>query len=198
MCSRVEANSDSDSKTVSRLDPDSSNVVASNQLIPKQLIPKQLNRLSRTMIADPATVARLVRARMSPGQEELWVLALSASKHLVGFEMIFRGTVDSCLVHPRDIIRFLCETNAASYIVAHNHPSGDAEPSDHDWIFTHRLIGCGELIEIPLLDHVIVTLKGHSSLASRRPGLFKVLCNRNFKTNEQRPNHTRQDDDLPR
>jgi DNA repair protein RadC len=116
--------------------------------------------------------ARLVRSRMSPHQEELWVLALSSAKRLVAIEMIFRGTVDSCLVHPRDVIRFLCESNAAAYIIAHNHPSGDAEPSDQDWDFTERLARCGKLMEIPLLDHVVVTMKTHISMASRRPKVF--------------------------
>lgn len=133
---------------------------------------KQLNRQSRVSVLNPTSAARLIRARMSPEQEEVWVLALSSSKKLVGFEMVFRGTVDSCLVHPRDIIRFLCESNASSYIVGHNHPSGDAEPSPEDWSFTRRLIGCGDLIEIPLLDHIVVTMKGHTSMASMRPEEF--------------------------
>ncbi len=90
--------------------------------------------------------------------------------------MLFRGTVDACLVHPRDVIRFLCECNAASYIIAHNHPSGDAKPSDHDWIFTRRLVECGFLVEIPLLDHVIVTAKGHTSMASMDVSIFRGKC----------------------
>jgi DNA repair protein RadC len=133
---------------------------------------KQFHRASRLSISNPTLAARLVRSRMSTHQEELWVLALSSAKRLVGFEMIFRGTVDSCLVHPRDVIRFLCESNAAGCIVAHNHPSGDAEPSEQDWDFTQRLARCGQLMEIPLFDHIVVTSKTHTSMASRRPCLF--------------------------
>jgi DNA repair protein RadC len=135
--------------------------------------PKHFHRVSRMTILSPASVARLIRSRISKDQEELWVVALSAPKRIVGIEMIFRGTVDSCMVHPRDIVRFLCESNATSYILAHNHPSGELEPSDQDWAFTRRLIACGELMEIPLLDHVIVTLKSHTSMATVAPALFK-------------------------
>lgn len=102
------------------------------------------------------------------------MIALSAAKRAVGIEMIFRGTVDSCMVHPRDIVRFVCESNATSFIVAHNHPSGEIEPSEQDWSFTRRLVHCGELIEIPLIDHVVVTERGHASLASIRPSAFKI------------------------
>lgn len=132
------------------------------------------HRGARLSVGNPTVAARLVRARMSLHQEELWVLALSSAKKLVGFEMMFRGTVNSCQVHPRDIIRFLCETNAAGAILAHNHPSGDLEPSEHDWQFTRRLVCCGSLMDIPLLDHIVVTQKGHTSMASRRPEVFSA------------------------
>lgn len=125
-------------------------------------------------VSSPVTVARLIRSRISKDQEELWVIALSAPKRVLGIEMMFRGTADSCMVHPRDIVRFICESNATSYIVAHNHPSGELEPSDQDWAFTKKLVLCGELIEIPLLDHVVVTSKGHVSMATIRPAAFKA------------------------
>ena len=101
------------------------------------------------------------------------MIALSACKKVLGIEMIFRGTVDSCIVHPRDVIRFICEHNASSYIVAHNHPSGELEPSEQDWSFTRRLVACGDIIEIPLLDHVVVTQRGHTSMASKKPEIFQ-------------------------
>jgi DNA repair protein RadC len=134
---------------------------------------KPFHRASRLTILNPTSVARLIRSRISRDQEELWAIALSASKRILGIEMMFRGTADSCMVHPRDIVRFICETNATSYIVAHNHPSGELEPSEQDWVFTAKLVSCGELIEIPLIDHVVVTQKGHTSMATARPKVFK-------------------------
>lgn len=100
--------------------------------------------------------------------EEFWALALGPSKTLLQSKMIFRGTVDSCLVHPRDIFRFACLMNASSLIVAHNHPSGDTRPSAQDILFTKQLIRASKLLEIPILDHIIVSSHGFSSMARER------------------------------
>jgi DNA repair protein RadC len=97
--------------------------------------------------------------------EEFWVLALGPSKNALKTEMMFRGTVDACMVHPRDIFRFACRNNASSLIIAHNHPSGDPQPSVCDLELTTKLIQASELIEIPLLDHLIVTQNNFTSLA---------------------------------
>jgi DNA repair protein RadC len=93
---------------------------------------------------------------ISNDAEELWALALSPRKKLIKSKMIFRGTVDACLVHPRDIFRFACKENASSLIVVHNHPSGDLTPSLEDLDFTRKLLAAGALMEIPVLDHLIV------------------------------------------
>lgn len=135
--------------------------------------PKQTSTSMRGSILHPTSVARRLRGVMSTTQEEFWILALSSSKKLLRCEMMFRGTADACLVHPRDVVRFLCHTNASSFIVAHNHPSGDPKPSHQDWAFTRRLVQCGHLVEIPLLDHVIVTAKTHTSLVALKPRLFE-------------------------
>lgn len=88
--------------------------------------------------------------------EEFWVLALGPNKVLLRSAMIFRGTVDACLVHPRDVFRFACLENASGLIVAHNHPSGDLNPSSQDLAFTRQLLKASVILEIPLLDHLIV------------------------------------------
>ena len=98
--------------------------------------------------------------------EEFWALALGPTKSLLQSEMIFRGTVDSCLVHPRDIFRFACRANASSLIIAHNHPSGDRRPSEDDILITRKLIRASVLLEIPILDHIILTENGYSSFAN--------------------------------
>lgn len=97
--------------------------------------------------------------------EEFWVLALGPSKSLLQGKMIFRGTVDACLVHPRDVFRFACLSNASSLIVAHNHPSGDLRPSEQDLHFTRQLLRGGRIFEIPIVDHLIVSGGGFSSFA---------------------------------
>lgn len=97
--------------------------------------------------------------------EEFWTLALGPDKSLLQSKMIFRGTVDACLVHPRDIFRFACLANASTILVAHNHPSGDSRPSEFDIVITQQLIRASRVLEIPLVDHLIITHTGFSSFA---------------------------------
>lgn len=96
--------------------------------------------------------------------EEFWALALGPKKGLIRCRMIFRGTVNACLVHARDIFRFACAENATSILIAHNHPSGDTTPSFEDLRFTRQLITAGRILDIPVIDHLIVTESGYSSL----------------------------------
>lgn len=97
--------------------------------------------------------------------EEFWVMALNSNLQLLQLDMLFRGTVDKCLVHPRDVFRFACLHNATSLIIAHNHPSGDPLPSLQDINLTKKLIKASHLLEIPILDHIIISHSGYSSLA---------------------------------
>ena len=120
-------------------------------------------------ILEITTAERAVTAikdLVSTDVEEFWALALGPKKNLIASTMLFRGTVDSCSVHPRDIFRFGCETNASSLLVAHNHPSGDLIPSMEDLRFTRQLVNAAALMEIPIVDHLILTTDGYASLRS--------------------------------
>lgn len=111
--------------------------------------------------------------------EEFWILALGPRKTLLRSKMLFRGTVDRCPVHPRDVFRFACLENASSVLVAHNHPGDDVRPSEEDLAVTERLIQAGDLLEIPVLDHLIISKAGYSNFASwnwpRNPGRARRL-----------------------
>ncbi len=111
---------------------------------------------------------RLLKPVLRPDAEEFWALALGPRKELLRARMLFRGTVDSCQVHPRDIFRFACLENASTLLIAHNHPSGDLMASDQDLRLTERLVAAGLLMEIPILDHLILANHGFSSLARKR------------------------------
>ena len=100
--------------------------------------------------------------------EELWVIALNPLCHIIRSSMLFRGTVDRCFVHPRDVFRFALLNNASSLIVGHNHPSGCPQPSQADEVLTQNLRTLGELLQIPLADHVIITDKDYFSFAESR------------------------------
>lgn len=96
--------------------------------------------------------------------EESWILALDSQLKLIDYKLISRGTVDRCVVHPRDVFRFAVQQNASSIILTHNHPSQNPKPSKEDITFTKKLLKLSWLHEIPLLDHVILTKDGGLSL----------------------------------
>lgn len=77
--------------------------------------------------------------------------------------MIFRGTVDTCPLCPRDLFRYLIGLNATGYILGHSHPSMNASPSPADIENTHRLCLVSSMMEIPLLDHLILTQQSYFS-----------------------------------
>jgi len=111
------------------------------------------------------SAAQILRPLICSEVEEFWALALTSGKTVINAKCLFRGTVDACLIHPRDIFRFACLTNASSILVAHNHPSGDPLPSDHDIRLTRRLLRASAMMEIPLLDHLIITDTKHTSFS---------------------------------
>ena len=96
--------------------------------------------------------------------EEFWVMALNSTKQMIKIQMIFRGTVDFCFIHPRDVFRFAILQNASSILLAHNHPSGEVLPSKQDIIITQDLILIGKLLQIPIVDHIILCKSGYKSL----------------------------------
>lgn len=113
-------------------------------------------------------VYRFLKPLIKTDIEEFWALALGPKKELLRGEMLFRGTVDSCQVHPRDLFRFACRENASALIIAHNHPSRDLLASPEDLRLTEQLIQAGLIFEIPVIDHLIITVDGFSSFARQR------------------------------
>ena len=113
----------------------------------------------------------MVRQVLSVGidetQESGFALYLDAKRHLLCEPVrISRGTVDKTFLHPREIFRQAIRLGAVSVIVAHNHPSGDPTPSDEDIAETKNLHETGEIVGIPLDDHVIICRKGiHISMS---------------------------------
>ncbi len=91
-------------------------------------------------------------------------LYLNARHELIHKETVSIGTVNASIVHPRDVFAPALLHNAVAVIVAHNHPSGDATPSPEDVEITHRLKEAGRLLGISVLDHIIITEYGYSTL----------------------------------
>jgi len=79
---------------------------------------------------------------------------------IVGLDMISRGTLNASLVHPREVFKGAILANAHAIILAHNHPSGEVDPSTADKMVTEKLSSCGNLMEIQILDHVVIGSTG--------------------------------------
>lgn len=97
--------------------------------------------------------------------EEFWILILSRSNFVTGRQLISKGGQSGTVVDPKMVFKVALEQNAAAIIVAHNHPSGNLIASASDISITKKLVKSGLLLEIPVLDHVIITDEGYFSLA---------------------------------
>lgn len=108
-------------------------------------------------VGRPADVAALLQARLESEPVEVCLLLLLNTKHRVlGVHELGRGTLDSCLVHPRDVFKSALLANAAGVIVCHNHPSGDPTPSADDVALCMRLRQCAQMLGIDLVDFLII------------------------------------------
>jgi DNA repair protein RadC len=110
------------------------------------------------VLDNPENVVRLLRERnLVKNVETLQVLLLNTRHRLIRVvEEITDGTLDTLLVHPREVFRSAIAANAAAVVLAHNHPSGDPTPSEADIKVTRDLIRAGQLLKIEVLDHVII------------------------------------------
>ena len=116
----------------------------------------------------PGAVARFFQDALSDQpQEVMAVLLVDTRNRSLGYAEVFRGTINRAVCEPRQILQYALLRNAAGFILAHNHPSGDPSPSAEDLAFTRRLSEAGELVGVRLVDHVIVGFQGWTSLRQR-------------------------------
>ncbi len=117
---------------------------------------------------DPAETRRYLNARLCDHASEVFACLFLDTRHrLIVYEELFRGTIDGATVHPREVVRRALQHNAAAVILAHNHPSGVAEPSDADRRITRRLQEALALVDIRVLDHLVVGDQVSVSFAER-------------------------------
>ncbi|MDH3586178.1 MAG: DNA repair protein RadC [Gammaproteobacteria bacterium] len=119
-------------------------------------------------IRSPAdTEAFLLSKLRHLGHERFCCMYLDNRHRVLRFDELFRGTIDGTSVYPREVVKEALSINAAAVILAHNHPSGVAEPSQADERITRRLKSALDLVDIRLLDHLIIGDSATTSLASR-------------------------------
>lgn len=120
-------------------------------------------------VRGPDDVVQLVGRKLrSEPREHFLVLLLNARHEVMRKETVSIGSLNASIVHPREVFRPALLAAAASIVLVHNHPSGDPEPSEEDLGITKRLVECGELLGIAVLDHVIVAKRGVVSFRSRQ------------------------------
>lgn len=116
----------------------------------------------------PRHVAEFLMVRMSHLEHEIFaVIYVDNRNRFIAFEELFRGTIDGASVHPREVVKSVLRNNAAAVILAHNHPSGMAEPSHADEIITRRLKEALALIDVRVIDHIVVGHDFCESFAER-------------------------------
>ena len=119
-------------------------------------------------LTSPRAARDFLIARLRDREHEVFCCLFLDSRHrLISFEELFRGTVDGASVHPREVVKQALARNATAVILAHNHPSGVAEPSQADEIITTRLRDALALVDIRVLDHLIIGDGTCASLAER-------------------------------
>lgn len=116
----------------------------------------------------PEATRDWLRLQLAPLERETFLVLLLDSQHrLITHDTLFTGSINHVEVQPREVVRMAMNHNAAAVIVAHNHPSGEAEPSLADRKITERLNSTLQLVDVRLLDHVVVGHRGTVSLAER-------------------------------
>ena len=119
-------------------------------------------------LASPRATCDFLSAKLRDLEHEVFCCLYLDKRHrLIEYEELFRGTIDGASVHPREIVKLALQRNSAAVIVAHNHPSGIAEPSPADELITQRVKEALGLVDIRLLDHIIVGDGVSVSLAER-------------------------------
>lgn len=121
-------------------------------------------------ITSPEKVAAVFQSllkaedKIDKDKEHFWVMHLDSRNIIKQVELISLGTVDRALIHPREVFTRAVGDRATNIIICHNHPSGDCKPSEEDIAVTDNLVKAAGILQIPILDHLIITEKSFYSL----------------------------------
>ncbi len=119
-------------------------------------------------IKNPQSVVKAIRASIKDkAKEHFKLILLDTRNKIIGISTISIGTLNASLVHPREIFKEAIIHNSASVVLAHNHPSGDPEPSEEDLTITERLVESGKILGIEVIDHIIIGKTNFSSFKER-------------------------------
>lgn len=119
-------------------------------------------------VKTPEDVYKLLKSTfLHLGKEHFVSIFLNSKNMVLGWETISIGSLNACIVHPREVFNAAIKRRSASIICVHNHPSGNPDPSNEDIDITKRLMAAGEIIGIEMLDHIIIGHAHYISLKER-------------------------------
>ena len=141
-------------------------------------------------MTSPQASKDYVKLQLAEYEHEVFACLFLDTRHrIITYEELFRGTIDGASVHPREVVRRALQHNAAAVIFAHNHPSGDPEPSSEDVAVTRQLVFAGKVMGLVVHEHIIIGDNQYYSFADQ--GHIESM-NREFeKLTQQGPNDFR-------
>ena len=124
-------------------------------------------------VTDPSAIVNHLSWMKWEQQENMVVVTLDSRNHIIGKHIVTKGLVNETQCAPRESFRFAILDNAVSVIFAHNHPSGDTSPSEHDITLTRVLCAAGKILKLPVLDHIVIGRSGYTSICRLYPEIFE-------------------------
>jgi DNA repair protein RadC len=125
-------------------------------------------KITKTAVKCPEDILHIIKKDLKGKKKEHFILALLDTRnHLIAIRTISIGSLDTSIVHPREVFLEAVSNSAASVIFIHNHPSGNPEPSEEDIKLTRQLIEAGKLLDIDVLDHIIIGDDGYLSMKAK-------------------------------
>lgn len=134
----------------------------------------QARKSTASKMSSPAEAYKFLKPVFARKTREQFVTVFLDNKNnLLGYEITSVGTLSESVIHPREVFKAAIIVNAEAILVAHNHPSNSLEPSDEDIKTTDRLIEAGKLLGIPIVDHLVITDDGYTSIREEHPGRWR-------------------------
>ncbi len=121
-------------------------------------------KVEKIKITSPNTIYKyMLNFKFNLHQEEFYVICLNARKEIISSKLMFVGTIETTIIHPRDIFKYAISNSATFVAFAHNHPTGNTSPSSEDIEVTSKLVSCGLLMNVKVLDHIVYSLSEYFS-----------------------------------
>jgi len=128
----------------------------------------EIEKKKYNSITSPEELYKIISSKITNfAKEHFYVISLDIRNNFIGIDEISVGTLTASLVHPRETFESAIKRHAAQIIIAHNHPSGETDPSEDDLKITKRLVDAGKIMGIEVLDHIIITQKGYMSFKEK-------------------------------